>query len=69
MYDNEIISGAIQMHKMDSSNTKVMASLNRDAVNQRGTSQFPRAMHNPRAMDSSMVYSQHMAVNPSSTLL
>jgi hypothetical protein len=48
---------------MDSSNTKVMASLNRDAVNQRGTSQLPRAM------DSSMVYSQHMAVNPSSTLL
>jgi hypothetical protein len=54
---------------MDSSNTKVMASLNRDAVNQRGTSQFPRAMYNPRAVDSSMVYSQHMAVNPSSTLL
>jgi len=40
------------MHNMDSSIIKVMASLHRDTVNQQGTSQFPRAMHNPRAMDS-----------------
>jgi hypothetical protein len=68
------------MHNMDSSNTKVMASLHRDTVNQRRTSQFTRAMQNPRAMDNrdtsqkainnftSMVNSRHMAVNPSSTL-
>jgi hypothetical protein len=60
---------------MDSSNTKGMASRHRDAVNQRGTSQFPRTMdsrdtsHNAINNLTSMVNSQHMAVNPRSMLL
>jgi hypothetical protein len=63
------------MYNMDNSNTKVVASLNRDTVNQRGASQFPRAMdsrdtsHNAIKNLTSMVTSQHMAVNSSSTLL
>jgi hypothetical protein len=60
---------------MDNSNTKVMASLHRDTVNQRGASQFPRAMDSRDTSNNainnltSMVTSQHMAVYPSSTLL
>jgi hypothetical protein len=52
-----------------------MASRHRDTVNQRGTSQFPRTMdsrdtsHNAINNLTSMVNSQHMAVNPSSMLL